>query len=123
MLTEIAEETGISEQNLGLYKRGKHNNPTIENVCNILDYFNVPMAYLDSKSEMDAIHFLHDHLNSEANLAEARYRNSQGMDLSSTALNQVRDLMSWVLESERAKEQGLPQPPLPRFTDDDKSNS
>ena len=135
MLIEVAHGTGISEQNLGLYKRGKRDkenkereknkpvNPSIETVSRILQYFGIPMAYLDSESELDAIQFIHKHLNNENLLAQARFRNTQEMDLSPTARGQVMDLISWVVKKELAEQQGLPQPPLPEFKDKDEDNS
>jgi transcriptional regulator with XRE-family HTH domain len=111
-LVEISRATGISPNQLSLYKRHQHDNPTIENVVAILDFFKVPMAYLDSPTELDAIRFIKK-LNEP--VPQIRLRNSDGLELSEKGLMQIQQVVSWALAREKAIEKGDPEPPLPNF--------
>lgn len=122
MLIEIAEATGISDKQLGLYKRHEKNNPTLDTIQAIFNFFNVPMAFLDAHTPQEALDIIKAAQQLEAsNMShepvdpQLRFRSPQGMDLSPRALNQVQEIVSWVIHREQALTKGEAEPPFPRF--------
>jgi len=116
----LSREIGISVNQLSLYKRGNHNNPTIENAMAILDFFSMPIAYLDCNNKVDAMKMIvsiHGSNEKPPTLPPVRFRNPEGLTISDEAMYQVKELLSWVFAREEALKNGDPEPPLPDFRD------
>ncbi|MGB7337691.1 MAG: helix-turn-helix transcriptional regulator [Phototrophicaceae bacterium] len=119
----LAQETGISINQIGHYKRGTHENPTLENIKAILAVFQMPLAYLDCTNKVDAMKMIttiHADKPIEQDPAPPQIRfRAPSSYMSDEALNQVAGILSWILEREEALKNGDEEPPLPDFSDQD----
>lgn len=113
-LTEISEHVGISITQLGKYRSGERDNPTIESVISILDFFGMPLSYLDCKSADDAFNMI-EQVKTSSLPSPTPTKVLNGVKLSEEAIYQVKEIVTWALARERAIEQGKPEPPLPDF--------
>lgn len=123
-MVDLAQKTGISVNTIGHYKRGSHENPTLENIKAILAVFQMPLAYLDCTNKVDAMKMIttiHSDtaVEQEPALPQMRFR-MPAANMSDEALHQVAGLLSWILEREEALKNGDEEPPLPDFSDKDK---
>lgn len=122
-LSEISRQTEISVNQLGHYRRGSHTNPTYENIVVIMDFFGMPLAYLDCTNRVDAmkmittIHPQEEDLEADAKLPSVRFRTPEGLSISDEALHQVKELLQWVFDREEAVSKGDEEPPLPDFSE------
>jgi len=121
-LSEISRHTGISANQLGHYRRGSHTNPTYENIVMIMDFFEMPLAYLDCTNRVDAMKMITTIHPQEGDGEEAyklpsvRFRTPDGLSISDEALYQVKELLQWVFDREEALSNGDEEPPLPNFS-------
>lgn len=124
-LSEISRQTDISVNQLGHYRRGSHTNPTYENIVMIMDFFEMPLAYLDCTNRVDAmkmittIHPQAEDRETASKLPSLRFRTPEGLSISDEALYQVKELLQWVFDREEALSKGDEEPPLPDFAESD----
>ena len=124
-LSGISRQTGISVNALGHYRRGSHTNPTYDNLVMIMDFFEMPLAYLDCTNRVDAmkmittIHPQEEDLEADAKLPSVRFRTPEGLSVSGEALHPVKELVQWVLDREEALSKGEDEPPLPDFSEEE----
>lgn len=122
-LSEISRQTGISVNALGHYRRGSHTNPTYDNIVMIMDFFEMPLAYLDCTNRVDAmkmittIHPQEEDREVASKLPSVRFRTPEGLSISDEALYQVKELLQWVFDREEALSKGDDEPPLPDFSE------
>lgn len=122
-LSEISRQTGISVNQLGHYRRGSHTNPTYDNIVTIMDFFEMPLAYLDCTNRVDAmkmitkIHPQEEDHKEGSTLPSVRFRTPEGLSISDEALYQVKELLQWVFDREEALSKGDDEPPLPNFSE------
>ena len=122
-LSEISRQTGISVNALGHYRRGSHSNPTYDNIVTIMDFFEMPLAYLDCANKVDAmkmiteIHGEETPDDGQSKIPSVRFRNPEGLNISDEALYQVKELLQWVFAREEALKKGDEEPPLPDFSE------
>ena len=122
-LSEISRQTGISVNALGHYRRGSHSNPTYDNIVMLMDFFEMPLAYLDCTNRVDAmkmittIHPQEEDQEAASKLPSVRFRTPEGLSVSGEALHQVKELVQWVLDREEALSKGEDEPPLPDFSE------
>ena len=122
-LSEISRQTGISVNALGHYRRGSHTNPTYDNIVMVMDFFEMPLAYLDCTNRVDAmkmittIHPQEEEQEAASNLPSVRFRTLEGLSISDEALYQVKEILQWVFDREEALSKGDDEPPLPDLSE------
>lgn len=122
-LSEISRQTGISVNALGHYRRGSHTNPTYDNIVTMMDFFGMPLAYLDCTNKVDAmkmittIHPQEEDREAASELPSVRFRTPDGLSISDEALYQVKELLKWVFDREKALSRGDDEPSLPDFSE------
>ncbi len=111
--SEVADAIGISRPSITLIRQGQQENPTLNTVRAILNFFAVPSAYLDVKSREEAINIL---LSEQEEITfNLRLRNLKGSELSPRLLKQVKAVAQYAIDLYQAQEYGLPEPELPNF--------
>jgi len=119
-ISQISREVGISVNQLSLYRRGTHENPTLENIVAILDMFQMPIGYLDCTNKVDAMKMITEvHIKEPEKSPElsVRFRQPYGVDISDESLLQLKDVLGWIFAREEALKNGEEEPPLPDFSD------
>lgn len=112
--SDVVRATGVSHSFISMLRSGKHTNPSFAAIQQILDFFEVPMAYMDAESVDEAKAIIHNRERYGPHLA-VRFRKTEGLDLSPRALQQVETLIQYALAREKALDQGLPPPEPPQF--------
>jgi transcriptional regulator with XRE-family HTH domain len=102
---EVADGSGVSTAQISSLRSGRRDNPTLEVIHKLMDFFEVPMAYLDAKSEAQAIEILRykDNL---------RFRNTDSQ-LGIEEYEKILEIMRWIRADERARMEGKATPPKP----------
>jgi len=118
-LAELSRGTGISGNQLGMYRRHQHNNPTLESIRSILDFFQMPIAILESRTQSEALAMITAvqngqkiHHPSQA-IANALPRETEPSD---EGMEQMKALVDWVIRRERALLNGEEEPVPPDFS-------
>ena len=113
---EVAEVTGISTSMISALRTGRRANPSLETMRQLLHFFNAPLGYMEAKTKEEAIAILNQR--TEAQLTQIRFRDIENPDYSLKGRKQVEALLKFVIEYEKAMNQGLPEPKVPRFDEE-----
>ena len=111
--TEVAHGSGVSTSQISLLVNGQRQNTTIETAKALLRFFEVPLEILNAASQDEAVKFLK--ALPQAGEPLIRLRGPLSKELSPQALEQIQQLIEYVLAREQAVLEGKPEPPLPDF--------
>ena len=117
---EVARATGVSTAMISALRTGRRQNPSLEIVRGILQFFDVPLVYIDARSIDEALEIIQNRDRYAKPKGFLSFRNaSSDIGLSPRALEQIETVVDYIIERKKAQEAGLPEPEMPNFEEDD----
>lgn len=113
---DVARATGVTRSQLSLLLNGQRSGASVELARTLIGFFEVSLDVLNATSEQEVLEFVA--LRKKKAEPTLRIRGRLVEELSPRALQQMEQLIAYVLERDHAEREGLPVPPTP-FTPDE----
>ena len=116
-LQEVSDGTGISVSSLSQLRNGHIENPQLNTLRELCQFFGVPLRYFETKDEKECFAIIAD--DNEGNAPELNEIAFRATNLSENGQRDVLTIIKWVQAAEAQRKQGLDLPPLPHLNNDD----